>query len=113
MKLTIADRRYIINTAASKGSMMTMMVVKDIQKKVEIGQTEVAEIELRDKEGGGLVWNREKAIGSFDVVGQLSIASGNDLKLGRAATAISDTAASYKVKVLDSDGTVLYLLATS
>jgi len=62
MKLTIADRLYIINgLTPSKGSMMTMMVVKDIQKKVEIGQAEVAAIELRDNEGGGLVWNREKA----------------------------------------------------
>jgi len=53
-----------------------------------------------------------QAIGSVDVVGQLSIASGNDLKLGVAAgTGLPPANRTLAIK--DSSGTTFYLLAST
>lgn len=58
MKLTLLKRLVIINSLPEKGSFEYLTVRKDLVKKVEVTQDEVAKYEIKTAENGHLQWKQ-------------------------------------------------------
>jgi len=65
MKLTVKDRIHFSALYPQEGNIVTQLLVKDIQEKVNLTQEESKEIGLK-QEGQTIVWDDEKA-GKKDV----------------------------------------------
>ena len=61
MKLTIMDRLVIQGLYPSEGNIITQVLVKDIQDKIEFTQEEIKESDLKSV-SGGYKWNKDKVI---------------------------------------------------
>ena len=59
MKLTIKDRLIMPGLCPEESDLMTLILVKDITKKVEFSQKELEEIEFKSVDGRH-TWNSEK-----------------------------------------------------
>lgn len=61
MKLSIKDRLIIQNLFIHESDFMTILMQRDIRKKIDITQDEAKAVNMRNLEtGGGVVWDEPK-----------------------------------------------------
>lgn len=79
MQLTLLDRLVIRNILPNEGNIKSLIIIKDIVKKVELSQDEVKKFDLQTNEKGHLTWNKEGINASFET--EFTELETNEIKL--------------------------------
>ncbi len=67
MKLTLLDRIMLLNILPVEGNIKTLIIVKDLTKKIEITRDELNKYEIDSSEEGKLKWNSEGVLAGFEI----------------------------------------------
>lgn len=67
MNITLLDRLIIRNILPLEGNIKSLIIIKDIVKKIELTQDEVKLFDLQANEKGNLTWNKTGMESTFEI----------------------------------------------
>lgn len=67
MKITLLEKIMLANTLPTEGNIKTMVILKDLRKKIELTQDNIKDYDIQVLPTGALQWNKEGAEVEFDI----------------------------------------------